>query len=64
MTEFTLALLPLLFLEAPRFPEERKPAAVMTFHGAAWLERADREEEQRPAEVIRAMGLKDRKSVV
>ena len=59
MTEFTLALLPLLFLEAPRFPEERKPAAVMTFHGAAWLERADREDEQRPAEVIRAMGLKD-----
>jgi ubiquinone/menaquinone biosynthesis C-methylase UbiE len=31
----------------------------MTYHGAAWLERADREGEQRPAEVIRAMGLKD-----
>ena len=36
----------------------------MTFHGAAWLEREDREAEQRPAEVIRAMGLKGGEVVV
>jgi ubiquinone/menaquinone biosynthesis C-methylase UbiE len=31
----------------------------MTYHGASWLERADRETEQRPAEIFRAMGLRD-----
>jgi ubiquinone/menaquinone biosynthesis C-methylase UbiE len=59
MTSLALALLPaLLFQGAASKPAERKPASVMTFHGAAWLEREDREAEQRPAEVIRAMGLK------
>ena len=38
---------------------ERRPAPVMGFQGADWLEREGREEEQRPGEVIRAMGLKD-----
>lgn len=61
MTPLALALLPVLLLQAavPAPVPERKPAAVMTFHGAAWLEREDREAEQRPAEVFRAMGLKD-----
>jgi ubiquinone/menaquinone biosynthesis C-methylase UbiE len=38
---------------------DRQPAPVMSFEGAAWLEREGREEEQRPAEIIRAMGLHD-----
>ena len=37
----------------------RKPANVITAGGASWLEREGREEEQRPAEIFRAMGLKD-----
>ena len=37
----------------------RRPAPVMGWQGAAWLERADRDEEQRPDEVIRTMGLRD-----
>ena len=36
----------------------RVPAPVMTFHGADWLERPEREEEERPDEVIKVMGLK------
>ena len=40
-------------------PDERRPAAVMSWRGADWLERAGREEEQRPDEIIRTMGLKD-----
>ena len=58
MTQVALALLPLLFLEAVPF-QQRKPAAVMTFQGAGWLEREGREEEQRPAEVFKAMRLKN-----
>jgi predicted methyltransferase len=38
---------------------ERRPAAVMSWRGADWLERADRDEEQRPDQVIRTMGLED-----
>ena len=38
---------------------ERRPAAVMNWRGAAWLEREDRDQEQRPGEVIRTMGLSD-----
>jgi ubiquinone/menaquinone biosynthesis C-methylase UbiE len=49
------ALLPAL--AAP--DRERRPAEVMSWRGAAWLEREDRHEEQRPAEVIRTMGLAD-----
>lgn len=37
---------------------ERKPAPIMTFHGADWLERPERDLEERPVEVIAAMGLK------
>lgn len=39
-------------------PAPRKPAPVMTFHGAEWLERPEREQEEMPDEVIRTMGLK------
>jgi ubiquinone/menaquinone biosynthesis C-methylase UbiE len=42
---------------APR--AERRPAPVMGVGGADWLEREGREAEQRPAEVIRTMGLAD-----
>ncbi|PYQ16450.1 MAG: hypothetical protein DMF79_18605, partial [Acidobacteria bacterium] len=38
---------------------ERRPAPVMGYQGADWLEREGREEEQRPGEVIKTMGLKD-----
>jgi ubiquinone/menaquinone biosynthesis C-methylase UbiE len=54
MISMALLLLPVLLLQAPT----RKPAPVMTYHGASWLEREDREEEQRPAEIFRAMELK------
>ena len=36
----------------------RQPAPVMSYHGADWLERAGREAEERPSEVIRTMQLK------
>lgn len=52
---FALALC--LFVYADE-PAQRKPAPVMTFHGAEWLERPEREQEEKPDEVIRAMGLK------
>lgn len=38
--------------------DQRRPAPVMGYQGADWLEREGREAEQRPAEVIRTMGLK------
>jgi ubiquinone/menaquinone biosynthesis C-methylase UbiE len=38
---------------------ERRPAPVMGFAGAEWLEREGREAEQRPEDVIRTMGLVD-----
>jgi len=44
---------------APTPTPARKPANVITAGGASWLEREGREEEQRPAEIFRAMGLKD-----
>jgi predicted methyltransferase len=39
--------------------EARRPAAVMGWTGADWLERAGRDEEQRPDEIVRTMGLRD-----
>ncbi len=39
-------------------PAPRVPAPVITFHSAEWLERLEREQEERPADVIKAMGLK------
>jgi predicted methyltransferase len=38
---------------------KREPAAVMSFHGAAWLERPGREEEEKPHEVLKVMNLKN-----
>jgi ubiquinone/menaquinone biosynthesis C-methylase UbiE len=47
-------------LSAPGSPDgERRPSAVMSWRGAEWLERSGRDDEQRPDEVIAAMGLKD-----
>ncbi|HVT04420.1 MAG TPA: class I SAM-dependent methyltransferase [Thermoanaerobaculia bacterium] len=40
-------------------PAVRRPAAVMSFEGADWLERSSREEEERPGEVVAAMRLHD-----
>ncbi|MFI5184819.1 MAG: class I SAM-dependent methyltransferase [Vicinamibacteria bacterium] len=48
---------PGLVLAIPR--DDRRPAPVMGVQGAAWLEREGREEEQRPGEIIGAMGLHD-----
>jgi len=44
---------------APPAAPARTPANVMAASGASWLEREGREEEQRPAEIFRTMGLKD-----
>lgn len=41
-----------------RVQDERRPAAVISVAGADWLERPGRDEEQKPEEVIRIMGLK------
>jgi predicted methyltransferase len=56
-----LALAAALLLPGPAVAssKERRPAPVMGAGGAGWLERQDRDEEQRPAEVIRTMGLRD-----
>ena len=59
MNLVALGLLAALLTQAAATPPTRAPAPVMTVHGASWLERESREAEQRPAEVFRAMGLKD-----
>jgi predicted methyltransferase len=43
--------------ERPVAPRPRTPAAVMSFRGADWLERPQRVQEERPAEVLRVMAL-------
>lgn len=43
----------------PLTPADRRPATVMSWRGADWLERAGREQEQRPDEIIKTMGLRD-----
>jgi predicted methyltransferase len=54
------ALLALLLAPAlARAQKERRPAPVMGIGGASWLEREDRDLEQKPDEVIRTMGLRD-----
>lgn len=40
-------------------PPEREPAPVMSYHGAAWLERPERDDEEKPWEVIEAIGLEN-----
>jgi predicted methyltransferase len=40
-------------------PGERTPANVMSAHGSSWLERPEREAEEKPDLVIAAMRLKD-----
>jgi ubiquinone/menaquinone biosynthesis C-methylase UbiE len=57
--ERALPFIVVLTMLAGAGADERRPANVMSYHGASWLERADREGEQKPAEVIRVMGLKD-----
>jgi predicted methyltransferase len=56
-----LAVLLLLVLAGPPVAagQERRPAPVMGVGGAGWLERPGRDQEQRPDEVLRAMGLRD-----
>jgi predicted methyltransferase len=39
--------------------DQRRPAPVMGAGGADWLERPGRDEEQKPDEIIRTMGLKN-----
>ncbi len=57
------ALVVLLLLAQPAVrgdsPRERRPAPVMGFGGADWLEREGREAEQRPDQILATMGLKD-----
>jgi predicted methyltransferase len=59
MNPLALGLAAALFAQAVSAPAPpRKPAAVISARGASWLEREGREDEQRPAEIFRAMGLK------
>jgi precorrin-6B methylase 2 len=41
-----------------KFYMGREIAMVMTFHGAPWLERPEREEEERLSELVKLLGLK------
>ncbi len=41
-----------------KFYMGREIAMVMTFHGAPWLERPEREEEERLSELVKQLGLK------
>ena len=41
-----------------RAQDDRRPAPVMGAAGADWLERPGRDEEQKPDEIVRTMGLK------
>jgi len=63
MNPTALGLLAALLAQAaapmPPAAPVRTPASVMSASGASWLEREGREEEQRPAEIFRTMGLKD-----
>jgi SAM-dependent methyltransferase len=57
-----LAALPVLSAtgeENPNPRPPRKPAPVMSYHGAGWLERPERLQEERPYEVLDVMQLKD-----
>ncbi len=45
-------------LPAQEETRKRTPAPVMSYHGAQWLERTSRIEEERPYEVLKFMGLK------
>ena len=51
-------LLFVLTTRAQETPPARVPAPVMSFHGADWLERPSRMEEERPLDVIAYMDLK------
>ena len=63
----TVCLLLVMLASAVAFAQQappieitgRTPAPVMSYHGAAWLERPTREEEEKPYEVIETMGLKN-----
>jgi predicted methyltransferase len=44
--------------QADAVETKRAPAQVMSYRGWQWLERKEREEEERPYEVLKAMGLK------
>ena len=65
MNPTALGLLAALLAQAAALPPPapatpaRTPASVMSANGASWLEREGREEEQRPAEIFRTLGLKD-----
>lgn len=60
-----MSLLPLhLFADPPAPVTGRQPAPVMTYHGADWLERPEREREERPDLVLKAMELEEGDVVV
>jgi len=60
-----LALAPLrVQAEQTGEPAVRKPAEVMSYEGVDWLERPEREAEERPDLVLKAMNLKDGDVVV
>jgi len=56
---FAAVILPL----QSQAPAERTPAPVMSYRGAEWLERENRDKEQRPEYVLDKMGLRDGQTV-
>jgi ubiquinone/menaquinone biosynthesis C-methylase UbiE len=63
-TIFFLMLVLTFPVVAQDAPAEREPAAVMSYHGAPWLERETRDEEERPYEVLEKMNLENGDVVV
>ena len=57
-------VVPAIALVADDEKRTREPAPVMTYHGAQWLERPSRVEEEMPHEVIAYMDLKPGMTVV
>lgn len=51
------ALLPVVRAQQVEELPRRVPAAFMTYRGAGWLERHEREDQERPSDVVRAMKL-------
>ena len=59
---YSILVLALVILSLPSLADsvsDRQPAPVMSHEGASWLERPDREAEERPDLVLEAMDLKD-----
>ena len=57
-------LFPAALVAEEKEPPARKPAEVMSHEGVDWLERPERDQEERPDQVLKAMDLRDGTVVV